>query len=171
MDEDFRKRWEAGMPHSELSKLYPGHSWRYLANRASKIGARRPVRDDTGRLKVLAYLKEKPNQTIISLTRDLPFSSDNIRYAIRALHKANQIRIVDYTRGGVVYAYGAGDDLSREEWRAARQANEAKRKAEKPRLRKQMVSSKEARVIHSVAVAGMCNVQQHYIHAALFGSV
>lgn len=168
---EFKKRWEAGMPHSELSKLYPDHSWRALANQAARIGAHRPPKQDAARPAILKYLMEHPNQTVVDLTRALPYRSDNVRYALGKLHKANQVRIVDYCGGGSVYAAGAGDDMTREEWRALRAGEKAKKKSEKPRLRKPMLSSNEARVIHTKAVPGMCDARRDPMVAALFGSV
>lgn len=170
MNRELKARWEAGMPHAELSKLYPGYTWRTLANQASRIGAKRPMRDDTARIRVLALLKESPNQSVVTLSRELPFSSDNIRYALRALHAANQIRIVDYNKHGIVYAYGGGDDLTREQWRAARDHVKKAPKPDKDRVRKMAVSFNEARIIHTKAVAGMCTVPPHYLQVALFGA-
>lgn len=168
---ELKKRWEAGMPHSELAKLYPGYTWRTLANQAAKIGAHRPVREDTARPTILRYLLEHPNQTVVDLTRALHYTSDNVRYALGKLHKANEVRIVDYCRSGSVYAAGAGDDMTRSEWRAARAEKKAEKKAAVLRLRKPMLSSNEARVIHTKAVSGMCEARRDPLVAALFGSV
>lgn len=168
---ELKRHWEAGMPHSELAKLYPGYSARSLANQALQAGAHRPEKQDTARARILSHLRTHPNQTVVDVTREMPFSADHVRGVMRALHADRQIRIVDYGTGGShAYACGEGADLTREEWRAARAQARAKAEASKRLRRKRAISFNEARVIYSVATAGAFPVQRDHTVAALFGS-
>ncbi|WAL80969.1 hypothetical protein OYT13_13910 [Pandoraea sp. XJJ-1] len=167
--DELKRHWEAGMPHSELSRLYPGYSPRSLANQALQVGAHRPEKQDTARTRILRHLQEQPNQTVVDVTRVMPFSADHVRGVMRALHADGEIRIVDYGRGAShVYAYGGGPDMTLEEWRAGKAATKASAKR-KPK-RKRAVSFNEARVIYSVATAGAFPVHRDHTVAALFGS-
>lgn len=166
---ELKRHWEAGMPHTELSRLYPGYSPRSLANRALQVGAHRPEKQDTARGRILDHLRANPNQTVVDITREMPFSADHVRAVMRALHSDGKIRIVDYGRGAShVYAYGSGPDMTLGEWRAAKAA--AKAAAKRKPKRKRAVSFNEARVIYSVATAGAFPVQRDHTVAALFGS-
>lgn len=167
---ELKRHWEAGMPHSELSRLYPGYSPRSLANQALQAGAHRPEKRDTARAQIVGYLQSHPNQTVVDVTRAMSFSADHVRGIMRALHANGEIRIVDYGTGGsFVYAYGEGADLTREEWRAAKRAEKVK--APKRLRRKRAISFNEARVIYSVAIPGAFPVQRDPLVAALFGRV
>jgi len=166
---ELKRHWEAGTPHSELSKLFPGYSARSLANQALRVGAFRPEKQDAARARILLHLRAHPNQTVVDVTRAMPFSADHVRGVMRALHSDRQIRIVDYGAGGShVYACGEGGDLTRDEWRAAKKA--VKVASSKRVRRKRVVSFNEARVIYSVATPGAFPVQRDYTVTALFGS-
>lgn len=166
---ELKRHWEAGLPHSELSRLYPGYSPRSLANQALQAGARRPEKQDTARARILNHLRTNPNQTVVDVTREMPFSADHVRGVMRSLHADGEIRIVDYGRGAShVYAYGSGPDMTLGEWRAAKAA--AKAAAKRKPKRKRAVSFNEARVIYSVATNGAFPVQRDHTVAALFGN-
>lgn len=168
---ELKQRWEAGMSHDELSRLYPGYSPRSLANQAVKAGAHRPEKQDTARARILDHLRENPNQTVVDVTRDLPFSADHVRGIMRSLHADRQIRIVDYGRSAShIYACGSGPDLTLREWRASKAAAKAAAKKKPIQKRKRAVSFNEARVIHTSAVSGMFSQRTDPLMAALYGA-
>lgn len=111
-----KQNWEGGASAMELMRLFPGHSHRALETQARNIGAMRPSKQTFMREKVIDYLERNAGVTIVQTARDLGFGCEQIRRVINILRRDGLVHVCGFYRVAALYAYGQGEDMSRETW-------------------------------------------------------
>jgi hypothetical protein len=119
---ELKLRWESGMSVAELTRWYPRHSWRTLQRQAQKMGAIRPTMTSRLRGQVIECLQENPDgSTLVAIAAVLGASTDKIRHVMSSLCLDRSVHIVGFRHAAAMYAYGAGEDMTRARWAQRKQ--------------------------------------------------
>lgn len=110
------------MSATELSRHYPGRSWRALRAAARRAGASRPQIESPVRQKVIRVLLTSPGISVVEAANYLGLSCDVVRKVVYQLHKGGHAHIVGYRNVAALYAFGSGRDMTRAKWSSLSQS-------------------------------------------------